>query len=173
VTANRKKPGVAFWTTVVVVVVLIAVAVYLTAYWWFVEPVPGGGIVHLNSSLQPVVAWYPRLGDSMDWEAVFTPANWLDRRLRPKLWQDVVVDLSPPVLRPHARSPSCAITNRHIVTMAENGVADAVITTVIHTRGGNFDTSPEAVTALVDAGISDAVIEAMRKATSSEPGDDE
>ncbi len=95
---SHKKPGVAFWATMVVVVG-IPVAAYFTAYWWCVEP-SRSGIFSLPVSVQRVVASYPRLGDSRDWEAFFAPANCLDRRLRPKVWQDVVVHLPPPVLAP-------------------------------------------------------------------------
>jgi hypothetical protein len=65
------------------------------------------------------------------------------------------------------------ITTREIAEMSENGASDEIIIMLIQMHGGKFDTSPRAVTALVDAGISETVIEAMRKATSAEPGDDE
>jgi hypothetical protein len=63
------------------------------------------------------------------------------------------------------------VTNRDIVEMAENGVSDGVICTVIRTQGGKFDTSPDAIDALREAGVSDVVIEAIEKSAKEQFGD--
>jgi len=88
---ERKRSGVAFCATAVLAC-LLPVAAYFVAYAVFVQPAQGGGIVSLNSALLPMVAWYPRLGDSSAWETFFAPAHWVDRRIRPKVWHDVAVE---------------------------------------------------------------------------------
>src|SRR6185369_2563310 len=41
-----------------------------------------------------------------------------------------------------------AMTNRDVVDMASNGVSDRVIISAMADRGGNFDTSPQAIIAM-------------------------
>jgi len=55
-----------------------------------------------------------------------------------------------------------AITTRNVVEMAQNGVSDDIICNEIRTRGGRFDTTPDAIIALKSAGVSDRVIEMMQ-----------
>jgi uncharacterized protein YcfJ len=55
-----------------------------------------------------------------------------------------------------------AVTNSDIVNMAQNGVDDSIICNEIRTRGGNFDTSPQAIIYLQRAGVDSTVIQAMQ-----------
>jgi hypothetical protein len=55
-----------------------------------------------------------------------------------------------------------AVTTRNVVEMAQGGVSDDVICNAIRTRGGRFDTTPDAIIALKNAGVSDRVIEVMQ-----------
>lgn len=55
-----------------------------------------------------------------------------------------------------------AMTNRDVSDMAGSGVSDQTIISTMRTRGGNFDTSPQAVIQLHNYGVSDAVIQAMQ-----------
>lgn len=55
-----------------------------------------------------------------------------------------------------------AMTNRDVVDMTANGVADSTIISTMRTRGAAFDTSPQSVIQLHNAGVSDGVLEAMQ-----------
>jgi len=55
-----------------------------------------------------------------------------------------------------------AVTNSDIVSLAQEGVADDIICNEIRTRGGNFDTSPQAIIYLQRAGVDSRVIQAMQ-----------
>jgi len=55
-----------------------------------------------------------------------------------------------------------AVTNSDVVQMAQSGVSDVVICNDIRTRGGNFDTSPQAIIYLQRSGVSDTVLQAMQ-----------
>lgn len=55
-----------------------------------------------------------------------------------------------------------AVTNSDVINMAANGVTDNVICNEIRTRGGSFDTSPNAIIYLQRAGVSDRVLETMQ-----------
>jgi len=55
-----------------------------------------------------------------------------------------------------------AVTTREVVEMAQNNVSDNLICNEIRTRGGRFDTTPDSVIALKNAGVSDRVIEVMQ-----------
>lgn len=55
-----------------------------------------------------------------------------------------------------------AVTNGDIVNLVQEGVGDDVICNEIRTRGGNFDTSPQAIIYLQRAGVDSRVIQAMQ-----------
>ena len=55
-----------------------------------------------------------------------------------------------------------AVTASDVVTMAHSGVGDDVIVNALRTRGCRWDSSPDAVIALKQQGVSDRVIEAMQ-----------
>lgn len=55
-----------------------------------------------------------------------------------------------------------AITNRDVVDMAGSGVSDSIIIKEMRVRGGNFDTTPQAIIFLQRQGVSDTVIQAMQ-----------
>jgi len=55
-----------------------------------------------------------------------------------------------------------AVTTREVVDMAQHNVSDNLICNEIRTRGGRFDTTPDAIIALKNAGVSDRVIEVMQ-----------
>jgi uncharacterized protein YcfJ len=55
-----------------------------------------------------------------------------------------------------------AITTREVMTLSQNKVSDEVICNAIRTRGGRFDTTPDSIIALKNAGVSDRVIEVMQ-----------
>ncbi len=55
-----------------------------------------------------------------------------------------------------------AVTTREVVEMSQNNVSDEVICNAIRTRGGRFDTTPDGIIALKNAGVSDHVIEMMQ-----------
>ncbi|MGE5191375.1 MAG: glycine zipper domain-containing protein, partial [Deltaproteobacteria bacterium] len=55
-----------------------------------------------------------------------------------------------------------AITTREVVDMSQQNVSDDVICNAIRTRGGRFDTTPDGIIALKNAGVSDRVIEMMQ-----------
>lgn len=54
-----------------------------------------------------------------------------------------------------------AITNRDVIDMTQKGVNEQHILTMMRTRGSRFDTSPQAIIALQQQGVSDAVLQAM------------
>jgi hypothetical protein len=84
-TSSSNKPGVAFWATVVVIVALIPSAAYLGAYACLVEP-DKRLVYSLGTDSSIVVETYPSIGKSQFWRSFFEPANWLDRRIRPDVW---------------------------------------------------------------------------------------
>ncbi len=55
-----------------------------------------------------------------------------------------------------------AITNRDVADMAAGGLSDNIICNEIHTRGGRFNTSPQAIIELQHAGVSERVIQEMQ-----------
>ncbi|WP_166824329.1 glycine zipper domain-containing protein [Thalassoroseus pseudoceratinae] len=59
-----------------------------------------------------------------------------------------------------------AVTNADVVTMTQSGVSQEVIINAIRTRGGQFDTSPNALIWLKNSGVSDAVIATMQQSGS-------
>lgn len=54
-----------------------------------------------------------------------------------------------------------AVTNADVVLMVQNRVPERVILATIQSRGGRFDTSPQAITHLHQSGVSEPVIQAM------------
>ena len=56
-----------------------------------------------------------------------------------------------------------AMTNRDVVNMARNGASDTLIISTMQTRGGRFNTAPDTIIALHNAGVSDRVIQAMQQ----------
>ncbi len=56
-----------------------------------------------------------------------------------------------------------AVTNADVVTMTQSGVSQDVIINAIRTRGGQFDTSPNALIWLKNSGVSDVVIATMQQ----------
>lgn len=56
-----------------------------------------------------------------------------------------------------------AVTNHDIVRMTKGGLSDSVIINAIHTRGGRFDMSPDALIAMKTDGVDDNVIQAMQQ----------
>ena len=81
---DRNKPGVTFWATMALVVVL---AGYATAYlcmarrpWVFMAT------GHGPHELPPVYEIGGRDLDQEFWRAIFGPAHWADRRIRPEKW---------------------------------------------------------------------------------------
>ena len=91
----RKRPGVAFWTTVTVACLLPPIF-YFGAYRLFVRPAPGSHVISWESggekvtAVERVIPTYPRLGDSSVWQILFGPAHRLDKHFRPHVWQEVV-----------------------------------------------------------------------------------
>jgi hypothetical protein len=63
------------------------------------------------------------------------------------------------------------ITTRDVVEMSQASVSDDVICGAIRLHGVRFDASPKSVAALQHAGVSDAVIDAMRNASDEEGSD--
>ncbi len=61
-----------------------------------------------------------------------------------------------------SQAPSDVLTNRDVVNMARAKLGDAIILSKIKTSGGNFDTSVDGMLELNKAGVSKAVIQAMR-----------
>jgi hypothetical protein len=79
---DRKKPGWAFWATVIFMLAL---------------PAAYGGAYAKMVKLQPFKYWHggptegvaPHYSDDKHenrWKQFFWLANWIDRRVRPKLW---------------------------------------------------------------------------------------
>jgi uncharacterized protein YcfJ len=64
--------------------------------------------------------------------------------------------------RTQRRRDARAVTNRDVADMVANGVPDRVVVSTIQDRGGAFDMSPQAVIALHNSGVSDAVIQSMQ-----------
>ncbi|MCA9114687.1 MAG: hypothetical protein KDA79_06340 [Planctomycetaceae bacterium] len=54
-----------------------------------------------------------------------------------------------------------AVTNLDVIHMVQNNVPDRVIIATIQSRGGRFDTSPQAITSLHQSGVSEPVIQSM------------
>lgn len=55
-----------------------------------------------------------------------------------------------------------ALTNTDVILMAQSGLGDDVIVNSIRTRGGRFDTTPQALVMLKNSGVSDAVVREMQ-----------
>lgn len=55
-----------------------------------------------------------------------------------------------------------AVTNSQVIQMTQAGLNDSLICNEIRTHGGNFDTSPNALIYLQQAGVSDSVIQSMQ-----------
>jgi outer membrane lipoprotein SlyB len=55
-----------------------------------------------------------------------------------------------------------ALTNTDVVMMAQSGLGDDVIINSIRTRGGRFDTTPQALVMLKNSGVSDFVVREMQ-----------
>jgi uncharacterized protein YcfJ len=62
---------------------------------------------------------------------------------------------------------SRAMTNRDVINMAYSGASDGLIISTMQSRGGRFDTSPDAVIHLHKQGVSDRVIQAMQQVESN------
>jgi len=63
------------------------------------------------------------------------------------------------------RADQMAVTNRDVINMTRKGVSDRVIVSTVQSRGGRFDTSPDAVIYMKENGVSDAVIQTMQRYT--------
>jgi hypothetical protein len=86
---SRKKPGVAFWATVALAG-LVGLGVYAATYAWMVQPdeivfLNGGGL-HIVPDYTGEAFGNPGDRDQHFWEKVFSPAHWIDKRIRPKTW---------------------------------------------------------------------------------------
>jgi len=55
-----------------------------------------------------------------------------------------------------------SMSNRDVVDMVQNSTNDRIIISSMRNRGTKFDTSPQAIIALQQHGVSDAVIQAMQ-----------
>jgi outer membrane lipoprotein SlyB len=64
----------------------------------------------------------------------------------------------------HARMAQQAVTNVDVLQLTHSGVSDDVIISSIHSQGGRFDLSPQAIINLKNSGVSDRVILAMQNA---------
>jgi outer membrane lipoprotein SlyB len=64
--------------------------------------------------------------------------------------------------RYHREQDARAVTNRDVAYMSQQGLSEAIICNEIRTRGGRFDTSPDSIIALKNAGVHDRVIETMQ-----------
>ena len=71
-TSPPKRGG---WLACIAAAVLVFGGGYAAAYWWLMEPVPVWRIGHSPTYPHPAL------------ENVFAPAHWLDRRIRPDLWE--------------------------------------------------------------------------------------
>jgi len=56
---------------------------------------------------------------------------------------------------------SAAITNADVIKMVKGGLEESVVVAAIKSRPGNFDTSPDALIALHQAGVTKAELDAM------------
>lgn len=54
-----------------------------------------------------------------------------------------------------------ALTNRDVIDMTQQGVQDQIVLSMMTSRGTRFDTSPHAIIALQQHGVSDSVLKAM------------
>jgi len=61
-----------------------------------------------------------------------------------------------------AAAEQAALTNQDILFMVQNRLSENVIINSIHSRGGRFDTTPDAIVQLKASGVSDTVIEVMQ-----------
>ncbi|MFN0055087.1 MAG: hypothetical protein ACKV0T_23180 [Planctomycetales bacterium] len=62
-----------------------------------------------------------------------------------------------------------AMTNQDVIDMVQAGCSDRIMLATIRTRGGNFDTAPQAIIALHNSKVSDEVILEMMKCAQSQP----
>lgn len=81
--SDSRKPG--FLLPVVVTLAVIA-GVYVGAYYWMVEPIVLTGWV---ADLYSPGGRTPKHGYNPVslWRTFFAPMNWLDRHIRPKVWE--------------------------------------------------------------------------------------
>ena len=151
-TSDRNQPGVAFWATVVVVVGLAAYPLSFGPAWWIKSRVDD------STAAVDVVSrfYYPLFKSAADGPA------WLQV---PLVWWMEVGQAMPD--RRAQIEKMRSVTNRDVLDMTQCGVSDALICSEIRTRGGRFDTSPKTIDALIDAGVSTKVIEAMQNPTSA------
>jgi outer membrane lipoprotein SlyB len=56
-----------------------------------------------------------------------------------------------------------ALTNLDVINMAKSGISDQVIVSGIRSRGGRFDTTPDAIVQLKANGVSDYVVQVMQQ----------
>jgi hypothetical protein len=77
---------------------------------------------------------------------------------------------TPAAPRQPGDASSNALTNSDVVKMAKVHLADGIILSKIKASACNFDTSVDALVKLKEAGVSDAVIQAMQDAQAAAPG---
>ncbi len=58
-----------------------------------------------------------------------------------------------------------AVTNQDVIRMTHGGLSESLIVNAIHTRGGRFNTAPDALIGLKSEGVGDSVIQAMQQGT--------
>jgi len=61
-----------------------------------------------------------------------------------------------------AQADQAALTNADVVYMVRSGLSPEVIINSIHSRGGRFDTTPDAIVQLKANGVSDYLIQVMQ-----------
>src|SRR5580704_5213179 len=61
-----------------------------------------------------------------------------------------------------AQAEQAALTNADVVYMVKSGLSPEVIVNSIHSRGGRFDTTPDAIVQLKANGVSDYLIQVMQ-----------
>lgn len=61
------------------------------------------------------------------------------------------------------------MTNNDLVRMTQSGISDDVIVGTIHSRGGRFDLSPDAMISLKASGVSDRVLLAVQQNGAAPP----
>lgn len=66
-----------------------------------------------------------------------------------------------PDVTPHPRPPENALNNDAIIRMAKAGLSEQVITQAVQLQPGRYDTGPDDLIALKQAGVSDQVISLM------------
>jgi hypothetical protein len=125
-------------------------------YWYFCQDPQG---------------YYPYIKDC--------PGGWMrvvpsKTNAPPPLLGAPVPPISPPGKDPSGAQlqlPAKLLTNDGIVSLVRGGLSDAIIVSVIQKSSTQFDLRPEALIKLKEAGISNAVIEAMIRGGGSLPGE--